>query len=359
MQLDPRIDNLLSERDERRHADLRSKMLHAYTGKEVPAMEAMIDERVHDLINLIQHEGVTNRRSVDFAALAQYFTLDSLTHIAFGQPVGFLTENKDLFDYNAQAADFLPVLAMGASVPAVNAVLKSRIVQALAGPKATDKSGMGAIVGWAQQRVRDRFQSSKTESAEEKGTSDMLDSFMKHGLTQLEAESESMLQLLAGSDSTATSIRMAMLFLLTNPAVYAKLRAEIDAFIPNMSAEIITIAEAAKLPYLQAVIREAIRIWQPLTGVATKLPPPEGTVINGVSIPGGTELALAIQSLTTRKDLFGEDAEIFRPERWIEASEETYKLYEKNWDLTFAFGRFTCPGKGIALLELNKVTFEV
>lgn len=56
----------------------------------------------------------------------------------------------------------------------------------------------------------------------------MLDSFIKHGLTQLEAESESLLQILAGSDLTATAIRMSVLCLLTNPPVYAKLRNEVD-----------------------------------------------------------------------------------------------------------------------------------
>ena len=60
---------------------------------------------------------------------------------------------------------------------------------------------------------------------------DMLDSFMKHGLTQLEAESEATIQILAGSDSTATALRMAICFLLTNPVVYAKLREEIDAAV--------------------------------------------------------------------------------------------------------------------------------
>ena len=52
-----------------------------YTGKEVPEMENMMDERVLDLANLMRRIGVDEGRPVDFGRIAQYFTLDSLTHI--------------------------------------------------------------------------------------------------------------------------------------------------------------------------------------------------------------------------------------------------------------------------------------
>ena len=44
-------------------------------------MEATIDDRVLDLIDLITREGIKKRSPIDFAHFAQYFTLDSLTHI--------------------------------------------------------------------------------------------------------------------------------------------------------------------------------------------------------------------------------------------------------------------------------------
>ena len=276
----------------------------------------------------------------------------SLTFAAFGKPVGFLIENRDLYDYNASSTAFYPILAMGATVSFINTILQSRVMQFLAGPKPEDKAGAGAIIGWTQKIVADRFAGQGKNDRV-----DMLDSFIKHGLTQLEAESESLLQLLAGSDSTATSIRMSILFILTNPPVYAKLRSEIDE--AGKQGGIIQNSETASLPYLRAVVKEAIRVWQPLTGIATKVAPPEGCTSNGVRIPGGTDLALNIQALTTRKDFFGPDADLFRPERWLEADPETLKRYEKIWDWTFAGGQYTCPGKGIALMETHKVVFEL
>lgn len=82
MKFDPRINNLLSEQDEKRHADLRAKLMPGYTAKEVPALEQKIDNRILDVINLVQREYVDRNESLDFAKIVQYFTLDSLTDVS-------------------------------------------------------------------------------------------------------------------------------------------------------------------------------------------------------------------------------------------------------------------------------------
>lgn len=231
-------------------------------------------------------------------------------------------------------------------------------MQALAGPKPEDKVGMGAIIGVLQKIVADRFSG---QGSDEKRDRDMLDAFIGRGLTQLEAESESLLQILAGSDSTATSIRMTFAYLLTNPPCYAKLRSEIDKAIQagSISFPVVSDSEAQKLPYLQACIKEGLRMWQPLNGTQTKvLAQEEGVTIDQVWIPGGTQVALSQHQMMRRQDLFGPDADMFKPERWF-TDPETLKSYERVWELSFAAGRFTCLGKNIALMELNKVFVEV
>jgi hypothetical protein len=59
------------------------------------------------------------------------------------------------------------------------------------------------------------------------------------------------------------------------------------------------------------------------------------------------------------KDIFGLDADMYRPERWLDADEERLKAMDTTLDLTFQPGRWQCLGKGIALIELNKVFAEV
>jgi cytochrome P450 len=60
-----------------------------------------------------------------------------------------------------------------------------------------------------------------------------------------------------------------------------------------------------------------------------------------------------------RRDIFGEDANLFRPERWLDGDPETMKSYNRAWEITFSVGRFSCLGNSIALTEVTKVLFEL
>jgi len=94
---------------------------------------------------------------------------------------------------------------------------------------------------------------------------------------------------MAGSDTSATVIRVVFLYLMTSPSMQAKVRAEIDDGIKNGTiSNPIKDFEARKLTYLQAVIKEALRLWPPVTGLVQKVVPPEGDTVNGVFVPGGT-----------------------------------------------------------------------
>jgi cytochrome P450 len=71
-------------------------------------------------------------------------------------------------------------------------------------------------------------------------------------------------QILAGSDTTAAAIRVILLYVMSHPRVYAKLRAEIDETVKKgvapESPSIISDAEVRRLPYLGAVVREGMRV---------------------------------------------------------------------------------------------------
>lgn len=157
---------------------------------------------------------------------------------------------------------------------------------------------------------------------------------------------------------------MILLSLLSNPPAFAALRAEIDTGISKrMISSPIKDAEARFLPYLQAVIREGLRLYPPSTGIVSKEVPSGGDVIHGYRLPGGTQLGENVCSIGRCKDVFGPDAHLFRPERWIEASaaddEDRYKAMLATTDLVFGYGKFYCMGRNIALMELNKIFVEV
>lgn len=181
----------------------------------------------------------------------------------------------------------------------------------------------------------------------------------------------SSLHRIAGSDSTSNWARMIMLCLLTCPSAYLSLQREIDAASASgdLSLPIATDAEARALPYLDAVLREAIRLHPP-TISPSKLSPIKlgeekgGTdTVCGFQVPGGTQIGANVPGLLRSKMIFGLDASCFRPERWLSAGEGTdesrLRRMETTLDLVFGAGQFQCMGKAIAWIEIRKLFVEV
>ena len=97
----------------------------------------------------------------------------------------------------------------------------------------------------------------------------------------------------------------------------------------------------------------------PAHGLFPKAVPPEGDHMHGMFIPGGTAIGMNTASLFASTTNFGDDAALFRPERFVEADEQKRAEMERLVELGFGYGRFQCAGKPVAFMELNKVVFEV
>ena len=113
------------------------------------------------------------------------------------------------------------------------------------------------------------------------------------------------------------------------------------------------------MPYLQAVIKEGLRMWPPIVHLAAKTVPRGGDTFKGIFLPEGTRVSQCLWGLMRRKDIWGPDADAFRPERWLEAEPERLKAMLDTADLVFSTGKWQCLGRNIAQMELNKIFVEV
>lgn len=106
-----------------------------------------------------------------------------------------------------------------------------------------------------------------------------------------------------------------MLYIITSPRVYTTLQAEIESamVVNKISNPIVHDTEACGLPYLQAVIKEGLRIFPPGTGLMSKQVPREGDTINRVFLLGGTKIGSNLCAVLRNTDVFGLDANTFRP----------------------------------------------
>ncbi|GJC90383.1 cytochrome P450 monooxygenase lolP1 [Colletotrichum liriopes] len=293
-------------------------------------------------------------RPIDFGRLADYYAMDARSRMSFGHPLGLLQKDTDVFGLVRTSNLAIDVLQFFTDIPALQMIFTSDLVLRLFGPKPTDSSGFGKIMGLAQQHVASRF------SSDAKDEPDLLGSFIRHGLGQRSAQSEIMFPMIAGSDTAAKAIKWTMQHLFWNLATYESLEKEITAAISDgRISEPVTNAEAQKLPLLQAVIYEALRVNPPFTGLLMKQVGPDGDMYEGTFLPPGTRVGHDTWSMTHDKQLFGEDADSFRPERWLEGDAATIKEWRKTTELVFGAGRWQCAGKTVALMELNKVVVAV
>lgn len=355
MRLGADRDNVMTLLDDKEHAEQRARLLPGYTGREVPGLEHDVDIFVAQLVSLIRKEYVAKEQAFDFARLAGFMTLDVLTKIAFDLEVGYLKDNKDHYDYQKGIAEFVPIMNLCCNHPMIFKIMNSKLVLSIVKPMPEDKVGTGALLGLAHKAVAEHFKDSEKD---ESGT--MIASWKRHGLTQAQCQDESMLAILAGSDSTSTALRTMFLHIVTNPRVYNTLNKEISAALErgDIAFPVIKMSQAKALPYLSAVVKEGLRVFAPLHGLGAHYSN-SPFIINGKTIPPGVEIATDWYGITRSKKHFGPDAGEFRPERWIEADIETVKKYEKASESTFGFGKSTCLGQNVALMELHKAIFEV
>jgi len=131
----------------------------------------------------------------------------------------------------------------------------------------------------------------------------------------------------AGSDTTAVSLSSVFYHLLRNPRCLTTLLSELDSAIssgtihPSPSG-LISFPDAQKLPYLDAVITESFRLFPAVGLLLERHVPPTGATICGEHIPGGTIVGCNAWVLHRRAEVFGEDVDAFRPERWLAAADD-------------------------------------
>lgn len=329
-------------------------------------LEGDIDGQVVKLLDLIRRKFLTTSTQsvpVDLARKIQYFTLDVISTIGFGEAFGDLEADADVGAYVKSSEEGMQLITIVAALGLTRFFHWPPIARLL-GPSEKDEAGFGKMMSVARGMIDNRYRKSMD------GRSDMLAAFSRNGLNKDDLLTEAFLQILAGSDTTATAIRSTMLHLISNPRVYRKLQAEVDEAVARGDVSpdgIVQDKTLRSLPYLQAVFREGLRIHPPISDLAPKTVPAGGdtVVVDGrtVFLPGGTNVGYSVFGLHRSKAFFGPDADHFRPERWLLDEKNPVEMarldeMRRTTELIFGYGKYQCLGKAIASLEVTKVLFE-
>lgn len=153
-------------------------------------------------------------------------------------------------------------------------------------------------------------------------------------------------------DTTATTVVAVLYYLIRHPAALAKLRDELT-HLPEKPTPIPKYADVAKLPYLQAVIRESMRLFSTATWPIERLVPEGGATIAGMHFPAGTSVGCLPAAVHLNPGVYGDDVHVFRPERWLTPDSERVRQMEAA-HMGFSRGRRVCLGQHIAVLQMKK-----
>lgn len=166
--------------------------------------------------------------------------------------------------------------------------------------------------------------------------------------------------LLAGRDTTASLLSYVLWHLSHNPEIYAKLREAVINEFGDESTEDVTFEGLKRCKYLLNVINETLRVNPTVprnTRTATRdTVLPRGGGPNGdepVFIPKGMPVVYSVYEIHRQPELWGPDAEEFRPDRWENHSSHGWEY------LPFNGGPRICLGQQFALTEASFTVMRI
>jgi len=174
--------------------------------------------------------------------------------------------------------------------------------------------------------------------------------------------------LVAGHETTSTVTAYCLFALSQAPEVQQRLREELWS-VPTENP---TMDELQELSYLDAVVRETMRVHAPVpvtvrvavqddvVPLSTPYADPQGNLHDTVHISKGTTIDIPITALNRSKALWGEDAFEFKPERW-ESLPETVQNIPGVWSnmMTFLGGPRACIGWRFSVIEMKALVFTL
>lgn len=339
----------------RQHAERKKMLAHVYSKSMMVNGTAarMIQEKVKDYLELLEREAKSE--SEIFSTL-HYFSLDAITDFVYGN-FGCTKAMSGSMSDRALINDVLDPARRRLSWFAVHlpdmtkwlytrASLMERLVRPLLPmKKPSTYTGIRIHALQAWKRFLRAANDGSVEVQEDFVMARLWKQHKSQGgdLDDLDIASECADHLLAGIDTTSDSL-MFLIWALSMPenqCFQEKLRNEVaalDAEVDNRS-EVPSPQRCDQLPYLDAVVKETLRIYAPLPASEPRSLQKD-TAIDGYMIPARTVVSMEPYALHRNAEVF-EDPTKFNPERWLH---EPGRIEMKKWWWAFSSGGRMCIG---------------
>ncbi|PVH73614.1 cytochrome P450 [Cadophora sp. DSE1049] len=357
------MPSLFTTRDPTHHKTLKRSVASKFSMSSIRTLEPLVDECSSIFIRSMQDlEG----QKVDLGAWLQWYAFDVIGMITFNRRFGFMEERRDIGDMISDIEAGLRYAGIAGQVEGLHRWLVGNkfLVRSLESiPWLHTPNPLKTIVDFTQECIDEH------DRAEEAGRSKKASDFLTFMRLEEKKNKDTMPHrdlinhlsnnLLAGSDTTAISLRAILYYIIKTPKSYERLQSEIDeADRAGKLSEFVTYGESLELEYLQVVMKEAMRCHPGVSYPLERLVPTGGIELCGVHLKEGTNVAVNPVVVHHDTSIFGQDADVFRPERWLEADSERVKAMDRTL-LTFGYGTRSCIGKNISFMEMGKFVPQI
>ncbi|KAK3323775.1 cytochrome P450 [Cercophora scortea] len=352
---------LFSATDPAVHARMKKPIAKYYSVGNILSFEARADALVKHFCNELERRyinGPDGPKAFDLSEWIIFYAWDLISTLTFSRSFSYLDHGHDFDGALAVTDKALTYFIAVAQMPWLDYLLDKNPIVRIGPP------GLGTTM------VRVTLEALiARRTGQDKNYDPSMPDFLQNFLDAQAAAPDLvddtiimgylLVNVIAGADNTSITIRSIIYLSLKHPAVYRKLEAEILA---AGFKDTVPYKQARQLPYLDAVVREAIRAHGAVSVPLERYVPAGGLNLpDGGFVPPGVAVCMNPDVLAHNKGVYGDDVDEFRPERWLQApgeDAEAYRVRMQRWnaaDLGFGDGSRVCIGKTLALLEIYKV----
>lgn len=370
-----RSPSLVFTTDEQAHAILRRPVAGAFALSTLVGFEPLIDSTTAVFLTRLDELFADTGKVCDLGTWLQWFAFDVIGELTFSKRLGFLERAEDVEGITASVGANFDRCSVLGQMPWLDLLTYKNPLYL----RFFAKSVSSPIISFGQRRLFERL--NECDDAEETDL-DVVDPQLRekvlHGaipskpdflsrFLQLRDEKPEVVtdrQVLvylfaninAGSDTIGSTLSAVFYYLLKSPETLQVLVTELRDAVKDekLSTPLPTWTEVQALPYLNAVIKEALRLNPALALPMERVVPRPGLQVGDVFLAPGTVVGINPWVLQRDKRIFGQDAEDWQPGRWLSGDTQKVKHMDHHI-LSFGAGKRTCLGRNIAMLELLKV----
>lgn len=296
---DWRYQNPMSITDPKRKVELSKQFASGYTLSNALKAEAAIDGLVGQLLDHMDAFALSGKPA-DLDRYLTFLTFDLLGETIFSKPFGYVAAGKDIGGSIATNLQLVGIHALVShfrwiQLVALNPLtatllpwghLFNTAFAALAARRANPDARFDVVAHWLRTAARhpDR-------------------------LADRDIVANATANVGAGSDTVSCALQAFLYYMARDPALWARARAEIRdvaaAAAAAAGSRVVPYEDAVKMPFLQACVKEALRIHNPVPMGLPRVAPKGGLTIGERTLPEGTTVSLSPWVMHHSKEIWG------------------------------------------------------